>query len=111
MGFKHAWKKLIFLLFYFEHFVFATHNMCAPWHPRLKIAIFGMGNFWHAERIFLQCPGVYSTQVGYSGGQTPNPTYKEVRTGMTNHARTFDYYIDPDKNLQNVKKLSPPLRI
>ena len=75
-----------------EHFVFPDHDMYPPWPPMFKSVIFAMGNFWHAERIFLQCPGIYSTQVGYTGGQTPNPTYKEIRTGMTNHAGNYVIY-------------------
>ena len=47
--------------------------------------MFGMGCFWGAERKFWQLPGVYTTAVGYAGGYTPNPTYKEVCSGMTGH--------------------------
>src|SRR2546427_4354923 len=49
-------------------------------------AIFGMGCFWGAERIFWEAGGVYTTAVGYAGGFTPNPTYKEVCSGRTGHA-------------------------
>jgi peptide-methionine (S)-S-oxide reductase len=50
-----------------------------------QIAVFGMGCFWGAERIFWQAPGVYTTAVGYAGGHTPNPTYEEVCSGRTGH--------------------------
>ena len=49
-------------------------------------AVFGMGCFWGAERIFWQAPGVYTTAAGYAGGFTPNPTYEEVCSGRTGHA-------------------------
>ena len=47
--------------------------------------MFGMGCFWGAEKKFWQLPGVYTTAVGYAGGPTPNPTYREVCTGQTGH--------------------------
>ena len=52
----------------------------------VQVAIFGMGCFWGAERIFWQAEGVYTTAVGYAGGYTPNPTYEEVCSGRTGHA-------------------------
>ena len=52
----------------------------------VQLAVFGMGCFWGAERIFWQAPGVYTTAVGYAGGFTPNPTYEEVCSGRTGHA-------------------------
>ncbi len=56
------------------------------WPPGVREAIFGMGCFWGAERIFWQAPGVYSTAVGYAGGVTRNPAYEEVCSGLTGHA-------------------------
>jgi peptide-methionine (S)-S-oxide reductase len=56
-----------------------------PFPPQMETAVFGMGCFWGAERKFWQLEGVYSTAVGYAAGYTPNPTYREVCTGMTGH--------------------------
>jgi peptide-methionine (S)-S-oxide reductase len=57
-----------------------------PFPAGVQTAIFGMGCFWGAERIFWQAEGVYTTAVGYAGGFTPNPTYEEVCGGRTGHA-------------------------
>jgi len=57
-----------------------------PFPGGIRTAIFGMGCFWGAERMFWQADGVYTTAVGYAGGFTPNPTYEEVCSGMTGHA-------------------------
>ncbi len=54
--------------------------------PTVRPAVFGMGCFWGAERIFWEAPGVYTTAVGYAGGTTPNPTYEEVCSGRTGHS-------------------------
>jgi peptide-methionine (S)-S-oxide reductase len=56
-----------------------------PFPEGVDTAIFGMGCFWGAERIFWEAPGVYTTAVGYAGGFTPNPTYEEVCSGRTGH--------------------------
>jgi peptide-methionine (S)-S-oxide reductase len=57
-----------------------------PFPPGVQSAVFGMGCFWGAERIFWQSEGVYTTAVGYAGGSTPNPTYEEACSGRTGHA-------------------------
>jgi peptide-methionine (S)-S-oxide reductase len=68
-----------------------------PWPTGYQVAIFGMGCFWGAERIFWRLPGVYSTSVGYAGGHTPNPTYEETCSGMTGHAEVVQVVYDPSK--------------
>jgi len=61
------------------------------------MAVFGMGCFWGAERKFWTMKGVYSTQVGYAGGYTPNPTYKEVCSGKTGHAEVVRVVYQPER--------------
>ncbi|HEY4211024.1 MAG TPA: peptide-methionine (S)-S-oxide reductase MsrA [Steroidobacteraceae bacterium] len=79
-----------------RHFV--TGNRIAPPFPaNLHEAVFGLGCFWGAERLFWQLPGVYSTAVGYAGGFSPNPTYQEVCTGQTGHTEVVRVIYDPDK--------------
>ena len=68
-----------------------------PWPPGAELAMFGLGCFWGAERIFWQAPGVVSTQVGYAGGYTPNPSYEEVCSGRTGHAEVVRVVFDPSK--------------
>jgi peptide-methionine (S)-S-oxide reductase len=66
-----------------------------PFPAGSEVAVFGMGCFWGAERKFWQQKGVLSTQVGYAGGTTPNPTYKEVCSGRTGHTEVVQVVFDP----------------
>jgi peptide-methionine (S)-S-oxide reductase len=76
------------------HFV-NGNRIVPPFPAGLEQAVFGMGCFWGAERKFWQAPGVYSTAVGYAGGYTPNPTYREVCSGMTGHTEVVLVVFDP----------------
>ena len=71
------------------------HPIAPPFPAGLEEAVFGMGCFWGAERKFWQAPGVYTTAVGYAGGYTPNPTYREVCSGMTGHTEVVLVVFDP----------------
>jgi len=66
-----------------------------PFPEGLERAVFGMGCFWGAERVFWQAPGVYTTAAGYAGGFTQNPTYQEVCSGETGHAEVVLAVYDP----------------
>jgi len=76
------------------HFV-NGHQLAPPFPDGLEMAMFGMGCFWGAERKFWQRDGVYTTAVGYAAGITPNPTYREVCTGMTGHNEVVLVVFDP----------------
>ena len=67
-----------------------------PFPQGVRTAVFGLGCFWGAERIFWKVPGVYTTAVGYAGGHTPNPTYSEVCSGRTGHTEAVLVAFDPD---------------
>ena len=77
-----------------KHFVLKT-PLTPPWPRGLEEAFFGMGCFWGAERLFWTVAGVYTTAVGYAGGLTPNPNYREVCTGRTGHAEVVRVVFDP----------------
>jgi peptide-methionine (S)-S-oxide reductase len=76
------------------HFV-NGHDLTPPFPVGLELAMFGMGCFWGAEKMFWEAPGVYSTAVGYAGGYTPNATYREVCSGMTGHTEVVLVVFDP----------------
>ena len=78
------------------HFV-NGHRIVPPFPAGLREAVFGLGCFWGAERLFWELPGVYSTAVGYAGGFTLNPTYQEVCSGDTGHTEAVKVIYDPQK--------------
>ena len=77
-----------------EHFVNGA-RLGPPFPAGTELALFGMGCFWGAERKFWSVKGVYTTAVGYAAGQTPNPTYREVCSGMTGHNEVVRVVFDP----------------
>jgi peptide-methionine (S)-S-oxide reductase len=77
-----------------NHFV-NGNRLVSPFPEGLEVTMFGLGCFWGAEKLFWPLPGVYSTQVGYAGGYTPNATYKEVCSGMTGHNEVVRVVFDP----------------
>ncbi len=78
------------------HAVLGTQTV-APFAAEHRIAIFGMGCFWGAERKFWTLPGVVTTNVGYAGGATANPTYREVCSGGTGHTEVVRVIFDPTR--------------
>jgi peptide-methionine (S)-S-oxide reductase len=79
-----------------RHDVLGT-PIAPPFPEGLEQAVFGLGCFWGAERVFWRAPGVYTTAVGYAGGFTPNPTYEEVCSGRTGHTEAVLIVFDPQE--------------
>jgi peptide-methionine (S)-S-oxide reductase len=79
-----------------KHIVLGS-RMREPFPEGMQLATFGAGCFWGVEKKFWQVPGVYSTQVGYAGGLTPNATYREVCSGRTGHNEVVRVVFDPTK--------------
>ena len=71
------------------------HSLQAPFPENMQQALFGLGCFWGAEKVFWQLDGVYTTAVGYAAGFTPNPTYQEVCSGLTGHNEVVLVIFDP----------------
>jgi len=78
-----------------DRHVVLGNPLLPPFPEGFERAVFGMGCFWGAERLFWQAPGVWTTAVGYAGGHTPNPTYEEVCSGSTGHAEVVLAVFDP----------------
>ena len=79
-----------------RHFVNGA-SLAPPWPDGTRTAVFALGCFWGAEKAFWSLPGVISTAVGYAGGTTPNPTYREACSGMTGHTESVLVAYDPER--------------
>lgn len=79
-----------------RHFV-NGNPLLPPFPAHLRLAMFGMGCFWGAERRFWQLPGVWTTAVGYSAGTTPDPDYRQVCSGRTGHSEVVRVLFDPER--------------
>ena len=77
-----------------KHFV-NGRTLKEPFPEQMQQAVFGLGCFWGAERLFWETDGVYTTAVGYAGGTAPDPTYQQVCTGNTGHAEVVLVVFDP----------------
>src|SRR5437868_1116689 len=78
-----------------EHHYVNHHPLAGSYPTGMQKALFGLGCFWGAERVFWQAPGVWVTAVGYAGGSTSNPTYEEVCSGLTGHTEAVLVVYDP----------------
>ena len=88
-----------------EHFELGT-PLVGPWPEGFETLVVGMGCFWGAERKFWQADGVFSTNVGYAGGFTPNPSYEEVCSGFTGHTEVVMVVWDPSRtNFENMLRV------
>ena len=79
-----------------QHYVLGT-SMLPPYPMHTQIIVLGMGCFWGAEKRFWQMPGVYTTMVGYSGGTTSKPSYREVCSGNTGHCEVVRIVYHPQQ--------------
>jgi peptide-methionine (S)-S-oxide reductase len=79
------------------HHVLTGARLEPPFPAATQKALFGLGCFWGAEKKFWQVPGVYTTAVGYAAGYTPNPSYREVCSGLTGHNEVVLVVFDPAK--------------
>jgi peptide-methionine (S)-S-oxide reductase len=87
-----------------RHLVLGT-PLTPPFPEGTERAIFGMGCFWGAERMFWKAPGVYTTAAGYAGGITPNPTYREVCSGQTGHTEVVLAVFDTSTSYEEMLRI------